>query len=72
MSKRQKPALRGLNPFKQRDVMRTIRSAEAAGLAVAAVEIVTKDGVTIRVVGKRAKDAPAESPPNPWDQVLAP
>ena len=45
---------RGRNFFKQRDVTRALRSARAAGLAIGGIEIVTKDGVTIRVLAKDA------------------
>jgi hypothetical protein len=54
------------NPFKQRDVTRAVRSAEAAGLAVDSVEVVTKDGVTIRVFGRDR--SPVASNANPWDE----
>ena len=43
---------RGRNLFKQRDVTRAVRSARAAGLAVGGVEVVTKDGTTIRILSK--------------------
>jgi hypothetical protein len=43
---------RGRNFFKQRDVTRAVRSARAAGLAIGAVEVVTKDGTTIRILAK--------------------
>jgi hypothetical protein len=43
---------RGRNFFKQRDVTRAVRSARAAGLAVGGVEVVTKDGTTIRILSK--------------------
>jgi hypothetical protein len=56
------------NPFKQRDITRTVRSAEAAGLEVEAIEVVTKDGVTIRVLAKG--HSPVASNANPWDEVL--
>ena len=42
------------NAFKQRDVVRAMRSAEAAGFAVGGVEVVTRDGTTIRVLAKDA------------------
>jgi hypothetical protein len=45
---------RGRNFFKQRDVTRALRSARAAGLAIGGIEIVTKDGVTIRILAKDA------------------
>ena len=43
---------RGRNFFKQRDVTRAVRSARAAGLSVGGVEVVTKDGTTIRILSK--------------------
>jgi hypothetical protein len=51
--------------FKQADVVRAVKSAKAAGMKVETVEIVTEDGTTIRVLGKRD-----EAASNPWDQVL--
>jgi hypothetical protein len=52
--------LRGRLPFKQKDVVRTMRSAEKGGLTIGHVEVVTKDGVTIRVFGKGSADSPNE------------
>jgi hypothetical protein len=46
------PSGRGRSFFKQRDVTRAVRSARAAGLAVDGVEVVTKDGTTIRILSK--------------------
>ena len=43
---------RGRNFFKQSDVTRAVRSARAAGLSVGGVEVVTKDGTTIRILSK--------------------
>ena len=43
---------RGRNFFRQRDVTRAVRSARAAGLSVGGVEVVTKDGTTIRILSK--------------------
>jgi hypothetical protein len=56
---------RGRNLFKQKDVVRAMRSAEAGGLAISGVEVVTKDGITIRVFGKDVGRSA-----NPWDEVL--
>jgi len=56
---------RGRNKFKLSDVVRAMRSAEAGGLAIGGLEVVTKDGTTIRVLGKGAEHAA-----NPWDTVL--
>jgi len=55
------------NPFKQRDVTRAVRSAEAAGLRIGGVEVVTKDGVTIRVLAKNEVDRSKTDTP---DDVL--
>ena len=51
--------------FKQFDVERAVKAAKAVGLVVSFVEIVTKDGTTIRICGQRAA-----STANPWDEVL--
>lgn len=40
------------NLFKQKDVVRAMRSAKAGGLAIGGVEVITKDGVTIRILAK--------------------
>ena len=47
---------RGRNFFKQRDVTRAVRSARAAGLAVGGLEVVTKDGTTIRILPKNTAE----------------
>ena len=52
--------------FKQCDVERAVRAAKAVGLVVSVVEVVTPDGTTIRICGKR--DA---TNTNPWDEVLS-
>jgi hypothetical protein len=51
--------------FKQCDVVRAVKAAKAVGLVVAVVEVVTKDGTTIRISGQR--DTAVS---NPWDEVL--
>jgi hypothetical protein len=43
-----------------------MRSAEKGGLAIGHVEVVTKDGTTIRVFGKSAENTATNS----WDSVL--
>ena len=43
---------RGRNFFRQRDVTRAVRSAQAAGVAIGGLEVVTKDGTTIRILSK--------------------
>jgi hypothetical protein len=61
--------------FKQADVERAIRSARASGMKVETIEVVTPDGVTIRVSGEkkcnvnRGDEAPTESS-NEWDEAL--
>ena len=70
---------RGRNFFKQRDVTRAVRSARAAGLAIGGVEVVTKDGTTIRILSKDTAEhggndldkVEATVDNNPWDEVLA-
>jgi hypothetical protein len=52
--------------FKQCDVERAVKAAKAVGLVVSVVEVVTKDGTTIRISGQREADNT-----NPWDEVLA-
>jgi hypothetical protein len=47
------------NLFKQKDVVRAMRSAKAAGLAIGGIEVVTKDGITIRVLAKNEADQSA-------------
>ena len=44
---------RGPSSFKKLDAERAIRSARAAGLEPSMVEIISKDGVTIRVYGDK-------------------
>jgi hypothetical protein len=46
---------RGRNIFKQRDVARAVRSVQAAGIAVGGVELLTKDGTTIRILTESAE-----------------
>jgi hypothetical protein len=54
---------RGHNPFKQKDVVRTMRSARAGGMeSIDCVEVTTKDGTTIRVFGKGASSAVQDTP----------
>jgi hypothetical protein len=54
------------NVFRQRDVVRAMKSAEAGGLAIGSVEVACKDGTIIRVFGKSAEIIAT----NPWDSVL--
>jgi hypothetical protein len=55
------------NFFKQRDVTRAVRSAQAAGVTIGGVEVVTKDGTTIRILSKD----PAEHGGNDLDNWAA-
>ena len=61
---------RGRNFFKQRDVTRAVRSARAAGLAIGGVEVVTKEGTTIRILAKSTEtDRPTDTPEDVLDQL---
>ena len=61
---------RSRNFFKQRDVTRAVRSARAAGLAIGGVELVTKDGTTIRILAKSGEtDRPTDTPEDVLDQL---
>ena len=61
---------RGRNFFRQRDVTRAVRSARAAGLAIGGVEVVTKEGTTIRILAKSAEtDRPTDTPEDVLDQL---
>ncbi len=51
--------------FRRRDVERAMKSAKAEGLDISAVEVTTRDGTVIRVLGRDATTAA----PNPWDTV---
>jgi hypothetical protein len=57
---------RGRNLFKQKDVVRAMKSAEKGGLAIGHVEVVTTDGTTIRVFGSGT----GKVPQNDWDKAL--
>jgi len=52
-------------PFRQLDIVRAMKSAERGGLAIGHVEVVTKDGTTIRVFGTSA------APKSEWDEATA-
>jgi hypothetical protein len=45
---------RGSGNFRRTDALRAVRAARDAGIAPAMIEIVGKDGVTIRVFGRDA------------------
>jgi hypothetical protein len=55
--------------FTRGDVVRAIKSAQAAGVEVAVVEVRLADGVTIRICGPRGD---CQQSLNPWDEVLEP
>ena len=58
---------RGRNFFKQRDVTRVVRSTRAAGLPIGGVEVVTKDGTTIRILPKNtAEHAEGDNDLDAW------
>ena len=49
---------------------RAVRSARAAGLAIGGVEVVTKEGTTIRILAKSAEtDRPTDTPEDVLDQL---
>jgi hypothetical protein len=57
---------RSPNIFRHKDVVRAMKSAKAGGLKnIGAVEVITKDGTTIRVLGERTAEQ------NEWDTVRA-
>jgi hypothetical protein len=64
---------RSENLFKRNDVMRAIRSARDAGVPVAGVEVVCKDGTTIRVFGENVAQLQAAhetaAAAKPWDDA---
>ena len=61
---------RSRNFFKQRDVTRAVRSARAAELDIGGVEVVTKEGTTIRILAKNAEtDRPTDTPEDLLDQL---
>jgi hypothetical protein len=62
---------RGRNLFRQRDVVRAMRSAQAGGLAIGGVEVVTVDGTTIRVLGKNGEEAEHTDGRNDLDNWIA-
>ena len=63
---------RSENLFKRNDVMRAIKSARDAGVPVAGVEVVCKDGTTIRVFGENAAQLQAAADnPTGWDDAIA-
>jgi hypothetical protein len=55
---------RGRSPFKHKDVLRAAKSAKAAGLAIGGIEVVTKDGVTIRILAKTEAGQSTDTPEN--------
>jgi hypothetical protein len=59
---------RGRQAFRQSDISRAMKAAQAAGAEVAAIEI-DQDGRIKIVIGKPT-DEPAARP-NPWDDAVA-
>src|SRR5262249_59144594 len=62
---------RSENLFKRNDVMRAIASVRDAGVPVATVEIMCKDGTVIKVHGPDALAARHEQPLDTWLQKCA-
>jgi hypothetical protein len=63
---------RRASSFKRRDVERAIRSARAAGIEVAMIEVITADGTTIRVLGKPSGEPQADDlAVREWDEATA-
>jgi hypothetical protein len=58
---------RGPLTFRQRDLVRALKGARAAGIEVVRVEI-DKAGKIVLVTGKSSADLPSSV--NPWDEVL--
>jgi len=57
------------HPFKLKDVIRAMKSAEKGGLAIEHVEVVTRDGTTIRVFGKSTDQKIADTPESVLQQL---
>ena len=57
------------HPFKLKDVIRAMKSAEKGGLAIGHVEVVTRDGTTIRVFGKSTDQKIADTPESVLQQL---
>ena len=58
------------HPFKQKDVVRAMRSAKAGGMeTIEAVEVITKDGITIRVLGRDANRETTDTPEGILNQL---
>ena len=61
---------RGRNLFKHKDVVRAMRSAKAGGMeTIEAVEVITKDGITIRVLGRDADRETTDTPEGILNQL---
>jgi hypothetical protein len=61
---------KGLQIFKQTDLLRAIRTSQKAGLSIARVEI-DREGKIVVVVGERkSTDENTMANANPWDEVL--
>jgi hypothetical protein len=63
---------KGMQIFKQTDLLRAIRTSQKAGLSIARVEI-DRDGKIVVVVGEgKSTDEKRMTNANPWDEVLNP
>jgi hypothetical protein len=61
---------KGLQIFKQTDLLRAIRTFQKAGLSIARAEI-DRDGKIVVVVGEgKPADENRMTNANPWDEVL--
>jgi hypothetical protein len=64
---------RGPSSFKKLDVERAIKSAREGGVEPAMIEVVGKDGVTIRIYGDKAAAATTQEVQSAkeWDAEIA-
>jgi hypothetical protein len=61
---------KGMQIFKQTDLLRAIRTSQKAGLSIARVEI-DRDGKIVVVTGEaKSTDENRMTNGNPWDEVL--
>jgi hypothetical protein len=58
---------RGPSTFKQQDVTRAIRAAQAAGIEIQRIEIEIEPSKIVVVAGKPAEPDMDEATPNEWD-----
>ena len=58
-------------PFKQSEVERALRAAEARGISVGRIEVETRGGTKISIIPAAAVATPDQDDgKNPWDEVL--